>query len=277
MRNTLFVAVALTTFASFTPAASAGRGGSYANIQNAINSGSQDAIIAELERSERLICDACIAPVLDLLNDPRYAVREAASWWFARRPAMKLQLMTQASDDLQSTDSQTVRDAADLVGTFRLPAAIPWLAADVGRTDLSSEARVAIVRALGTIGSAHANDAITAAMADSDADVRLQALDSWISIRYQQGATPAVDLVGDTDARVRAKAAGVCGTLREAGCRAGLEAQLSTDSEPTVRRNAAWALGRIGDQASRAALEAAENDPSPLVRLTAKAALQELH
>jgi HEAT repeat protein len=113
-------------------------------------------------------------------------------------------------------------------------------------------------------------------MTDPDADVKVEALSSWILIRQQQGAAPAIDLIGDTDARVRAKAAGVCGSLREAGCRVALEAQLATDSEPTVRRNAAWALGRIGDSASKPALVAAENDPSDLVRLTAKAAASAL-
>src|SRR5262245_49069663 len=110
IRTQLLVAsVALVAFAG---TATAGRGGSAANIQNAINSTSQDAIIAELERAERLVCDACIAPVMSLLDDSRYEVREAAAWWFARRPVMKVALAQQATADLAGSDSEMARNAA---------------------------------------------------------------------------------------------------------------------------------------------------------------------
>jgi HEAT repeat protein len=270
----LLAAVAITGFAA---TASAGRGGSYAHIENAISTGGSDAIIAELERAERLPCDACIAPVLGLLDDDRYEVREAAAWWFARRPVMKVALRDQATSDIQGNDSRVARNAADILGTFREPTAIPVLAAAVSRTDLSAEARQHAVRALGTIGNLQGDAGIETAFGDSDASVRFEALDAWLNIRGQHGAAAAVDLIGDSDASVRAKAAAVIGDKREASARVALEAQLATDSDPAVRRNAAWALGRIGDQASRPALEAAANDPSSLVRMTAKAAIYGLH
>jgi HEAT repeat protein len=256
--------------------ASAGRGGSAAKIRDAINSTSTDAIIAELERAERLICDACIAPVMDLLDDDRYEVREAAAWWFARRPVMKAMLTERSVDDLAGTDSRLARNAADVLGTFRHPVAIDALSAAVTRTDLSAEARQHIVRALGTIGHRDANPAIEAAMTDTDASVRAEALLAWAAIRGQSGAAPAVALVSDADATVRSKAAAVVGELREASARTALEAQLASDEDAVVRRNAAWALGRIGDDASRSALEAAVDDPSPLVRMTARAAIYKL-
>jgi len=270
----LLVAAALTL--AFTGVASAGRGGSAAKIQNAINTTSTDAIIAELERAERLICDACTAPVLDLLDDDRYAVREAAAWWFARRPVMKAALTRRSTDDLAGTDSRLARNAADILGTFRHPDAIPALSAAVTRTDLSAEARQHIVRALGTIGHRDANPAIEAALGDDDAAVRAEALVAWVGIRGQAGAAPVVALISDTDATVRAKATAVVGELREASARAALEAQLASDEDPVVRRNAAWALGRIGDAASRSVLETAVDDSSPLVRMTARAAIYKL-
>ena len=49
------------------------------------------------------------------------------------------------------------------------------------------------------------------------------------------------------------------------------------DADATVRRNAAWALGKLGAEGSRTALTRAANDASGLVRLTAKASLNQLH
>jgi HEAT repeat protein len=258
-----------------TTEAEAGRGGSNSRIVNAINSGSTDAIIAELERAERLICGACIETVMPLLDDDRYAVREAAAWWFARRPAQKQELHDRAVADLAGNDSVKARNAADILGTFRHPAGIAALSAAAARTALSAEARAHAVQALGTIGHRSANAAIEAAMSDADAGVRLAAARAWIEIRGQAGAAPVVALVADADTQVRRKATAVLGQLRESAGRVALEAQLA-DADPVVRRNAAWALGRIGDAASREALEAATTDPSPLVRATAKAAIRQL-
>lgn len=256
--------------------AQAGRGGSAARIQNAINTRSTDAIIAEIERSERLICDACIAPVMGLLDDDRYEVREAAAWWFARRPVLKNALRDQSLADLAGADSRMARNAADVLGTFRHPEAVDALSAAAVRTDLTAEARAHAVRALGTIGVLAGDDALEAAMGDTDATVRFEALTAWIGIRGQTEAGAAVTLIADADATVRAKAAAVVGELRDAAGRVALEQQLASDPSATVRRNAAWALGRIGDAASRAVLETAATDSSSLVRMTAKVAIYQL-
>lgn len=257
--------------------AHAGRGGSHSRIQNAIASGSVDAITAELERAERLICgSSCIEPVMALLDDPRYEVREVAAWWFARRPAQKQELTERSLARLQGNDSIQARNAADILGTFRHPVAIPALSAAAQRQGLSAEARLHAVRALGTIGHRDGNAALRAAMQDASAGVRLEAVSAWLEMRHQQDAAPVVGLIADADVHVRRKAAAVAGGLRDAGARLALEAQLAGDEDPAVRRNAAWALGRIGDTASRPALEAATSDASSLVRTTARAALRSL-
>ena len=72
---------------SCTPAF-AGKGGSAALITQAIHSGSTDAIIAEVERTEALMCEDCVTHGDRLTEDNRYAVREVAAWWFAKRPAL---------------------------------------------------------------------------------------------------------------------------------------------------------------------------------------------
>ncbi|HVK73842.1 MAG TPA: HEAT repeat domain-containing protein [Kofleriaceae bacterium] len=273
IRTSHLLAAAVVGLLTFTSTAHAGRGGSAARIQNAVQTGSVDAIIAELERSERLICDACTPSVLDLLDHERYELREAAAWWIARRPALKAQLTERSLADLAGGDARLARNAADVLGTFRHPQAIDALAAAATRTSLGAEARMAAVRALGTIGHLRAKAALTAAMGDADATVRLAAVDAWAKLRHQDGAAPAVALIGDGDAAVRARAAAVVGRYREAGGRAALEAALTGDADPNVRRNAAWALGQLGDAASRPALTAATADASSLVRATAKAAL----
>ncbi len=258
--------------------AEAGRGGSGERIANAVRTGSAKTIIAELERAERLVCGSrCNDVVLPLLDDERYEVREAAAWWFARRPLHKAELTQRSIERLNGDDTVQARNAADILGTFRHPQAIAALTATVGRTDLDPQVRQHAVRALGTIGKQEANGVLALAMTDASAQVRLEALSAWHAIPYQADATPVVALIADDEVKIRRKAAAVAGSVRDATARASLEAQLADDDDPVVRRNAAWALGRIGDRASRSVLETATTDTSPLVRMTAKAALRQLN
>ena len=260
------------TLASGT--ATAGRGGSAARIKDAIRSGSVDAIVAEVERAERLTCPGCVEPLMEALDDSRYEVREVAAWWFARRPVIKAALTAEAITALGQTDAIAARNAADMLGAFRHPQAVPALAAAVANRALSAEARAAAARALGLIGDRGAAG-LTTALADPDASVRWAAVDAWAQIRGQAGAAPVVARLADGDAGVRARAAAVVGTLHEATGRAALETAVTGDADPEVRRNAAWAL-ELGDGASRAALTAATTDSSGLVRRTAQAALGRL-
>src|SRR5690349_4793373 len=107
---TKLTAVALTLCAA--TAANAGKGGSNALIADAVASGSQDAIIAEVERAEGLMCDACIQTVTNLTEDNRYAVREVAAWWFGKRPGLARMMAEQFESDLtNNADSIHVRNA----------------------------------------------------------------------------------------------------------------------------------------------------------------------
>jgi len=272
----LLSAAASLVVVGSTSAAHAGIGGSASRIKNAINGGGTHTIIAEVVRAERLVCGACIEPVMGLLDDSRYDVREVAAWWFSRRPSLKTELTQRSLAYLVGNDSTMVRNAADILGTFRHPVAIPALSTALARTDISVEARVHIAKALGTIGHRDANPALMAAMSSPDSQVRLEAVRSWLDIRGQANAAPVVALVNDSNLEVRRKAAAVVGNLRDASGRAALETRLTSDSDSVVRRNAAWALGRIGDSASRSVLEAATTDTSGLVRRTAKQALRRL-
>ena len=275
--NTLFAAAAIATLTLGTGSvAEAGTGGSTGRIINAYNTGSSTAVIAELERAEGLVCGGCIEAVMTMLDDDRYDVREAAAWWFARRPAQKRELSDRSIAYLYGNDSVQARNAADMLGAFRHPVAIEALSQAATRSDLSAEARAHAVRALGIIAHMDANPALAAAMNDSDATVRLEALTAWLDVRHQPDAAPAVALIDDPDLMVRRKATAVVGGLKDVEARVSLEAVLASDPDPAVRRNAAWALGEIGDPAARPAVQAATEDSSSLVRRTATAALRNL-
>jgi len=276
MNKLLIAAAGALTLAAFSPAATAGTGSNYSAVKSAIDSNGVGAIQGELERAEYLMCPGCVDLVAPLLEDDRYEVREVAAWWFARRASEAKILSEQSIGQLGTGNSTQVRNAADLLGTFRHPVAVPALQSAYARSGLSPEARISVVRALGTIGVAEAVPTLTQAMSDADPGVRYAALDAWIAIRGQTDAEPAVALVSDSSVMVRRKAAGVVGELREATGRLALEAQLASDPDPAVRRNAAWALGRIGDLASREALDAAASDSSSLVRMTARVARRQL-
>ncbi|ACY16212.1 HEAT repeat domain-containing protein [Haliangium ochraceum] len=273
----ILLATAVASVLALSSSALAGRGGSHSRIQNAIISGSAEALISEIERAERLVCSsACIATMMALLEDGRYEVREAAAWWFARRPAQKAELTERSLAFLSGSDSTAARNAADILGAFRHPLAVPALADAAVRQDLSAEARQHAVRSLGLIRATTGKAAVAEAMSDPDASVRLEAAAAWLIMRDQQDAAPVVALLDDDDVLVRRKAAAVAGKLREASARAALESLAVSDEDALVRRHAAWALGQIGDPASRPALESARDDASAIVRGVARAALRDL-
>jgi HEAT repeat protein len=268
------VAVAFVLLAA-TPAF-AGKGGSAGKIAAAVNSGSVDAIVAEVERAEGLVCPDCMGTMLTLLEDNRLAVREVAAWWFAKRPGAKTQLATQFKAELETAGSISVRNAADFLGRVRQFDALPKLRIAIARTDLSAEAKLAIVRAVGYMAHIDGNSVLLTALSDGDATVRAAAVSAWREILGQVDVKPLVAKLGDSDAKVRAAAATVIGVYGEPSARVMLEQLVTTDTDPFVRRNSAWALGRIGSLDSAAALRTASNDSSGIVRGFASAALASL-
>ena len=274
--NTTTKLAAVAFIALLSAPALAGKGGSAGLITQAVASGSTDAIIAEVEKTEGLMCEECVQTVTNLTADNRYAVREVAGWWFAKRPALRDALAEQFEADLETSSSVRVRNAADFLGATVTLTALPQLRAAITHTGLSSDAKLALVRAAKALAHVNGNSILTTAMADSDPAVRAAAVSAWRDILNQKSALPVVGLLGDKDANVRAQAAAVVGGMGEASAREALEGLLS-DSDSFVRRNAAWALGKLGQAASRAALTVASNDSSSIVRGVAQAALAQLH
>ncbi len=267
-------AVALAIAASSAPAV-AGRGGGADAINAAIQSNSTDAIIAEVERAEGLVCGDCVQSVASLLTDSRYEIREVASWWFGKRIGLRNQMIVTMKANLAGSDSNSVRNAADFLGTLRQYDTLP--AMQTAFVKVNSDAKLAIVRAVKRFGTVKGNAVLQTAMADSDPAVRAAAVAAWREVSNQLSAQPVEPLLTDTDAGVRAQAAAVVGALRDGAAVSVLNAMVVNDADSQVRHNAAWALGRIGAQSSRQALTAASQDPSGFVSGVAKSALASLH
>jgi len=257
--------------------ADAGTGGSYQTIQQAIAANSVDSIKAELERTEFLVCAACVDLVTPLIDHSDFRVRTVAAWWLARRGVAK-QVQVNMITRLSQPDSTAALNAADVLGEFHYVSSIPALGAALSNPIFSGAARAEMARALGTIGRPAGTQYLTAALADSDPTVRSASLVALRTISGFRDGSVAAPLCADSDPGVRADAAVTVGMMKYAGGASALVTALG-DPSPTVRKKAAWALGEVGAPASVASgplQNAASNDASPLVRSLAKAALTKL-
>ncbi|HVT10590.1 MAG TPA: HEAT repeat domain-containing protein [Polyangia bacterium] len=271
-------AVASLALAAVVPrAARAGHGGSPAAIQQAIAANSVDAIQAELERAEHLVCAACVDLVMPLVDHPDARVRRVAAWWLARR-AVSSQLQVSMLNRLSQSDSTAARNAADVLGELHTPSSVPALGAALSNPTFSAEARAAMAQALGTIARPACAAPLTSALGDEEPKVRAAALVALRGIPGFRDGSVAAPLVGDGDETVRAEAAVTIATFRYAGGADALVAALS-DPSANVRKKAAWALGAIHAPASvagAALANAASNDSSAAVRSLAHIALTQL-
>jgi HEAT repeat protein len=255
--------------------ARAGRGSSPQAVVTAIASGSADAIKAELERAEHLVCAACVDYVLPLVDSEDAQVRDVAAWWLVRRGVSR-QVFRDMLTRLGQADSTRARNAADVLGSFQLPAAIPGLGAALSNPTFTPEARVAMAHALGAIRRPAAAAPLQAALADPVAAVRAAALAALRGVDGFRDGALAIPLLTDADESVRVQAVFTVADRGTAAAAPTLVALLQSDPSAGVRKRAAWALGQIHASSTVAASalgEAASSDASPLVRSLAHAAL----
>ena len=273
----LAIVASLALAAAVPGIARAGHGGSPAAIQQAIAADSVDAIQAELERAEHLVCAACADLVMPLVDHRDARVRRVAAWWLARR-AVGTQVQVAMLNRLSQSDSTAARNAADVLGEMHTPSSVPALGAALSNPIFSADARAAMAQALGTIGRPACTAHLTAALGDEQPKVRAASLVALRSIPGFRDGSVAAPLVGDTDETVRAEAAVTIATIRYTGAADALVAALG-DPSPNVRKKAAWALGAIHAPASVAGAalsNAATNDSSAAVRSLAHIALTQL-
>ena len=112
--------------------------------------------------------------------------------------------------------------------------------------DADPTVRAKAMAALGKLGKAESARALSMALTDQDALVRVQAARALGRVEGDQ-ATPALGgvLMGDSDPRVRREAARVLGALRSEEARWSLEAA-ALDADQSVRRAVASALAKWG-------------------------------
>src|SRR5262249_48760342 len=158
------------------------------SVMDAIATHNADVIISELERAEKLICAECVPHVMGLLDDPDYRVREAAAWWFSKRPMLKGAVTMQSLARLTGGAAHQAEYAADALGTFRHPSAIPALAGALDR-GYPSSTKVAILRALGTIADPDGEAAVIHGFSDGDAAARQQAAQAYYQLRGHRDGT----------------------------------------------------------------------------------------
>jgi len=274
--------LAVVTFLGISLAAAgsavAGRGASPASIQRAIASGSSDAIKAELERAEHLVCFSCVDMVRPLIDNQDQGIRQVAAWWLARRTAagtVRVDMLTR----LSQPDSIAARNAADVLGEFHYVSSIPALSAALTNPVYSGEARAHMASALGRINRPAVVAPLTAALGDGDTQVKVAAMKALQSIAGLRDGSAVSPLLADANLGVRAEAATTLGMFHDANSVAALVTALQNDASPIVRKNAAWALGEVHASSSVAgpALQtAAASDASPFVRSLATAALTRL-
>jgi HEAT repeat protein/beta-lactamase regulating signal transducer with metallopeptidase domain len=117
--------------------------------------------------------------------------------------------------------------------------------------------------------------ALTAALKDTDKDVRETALQALVRLRDPGSFDPLVQALSDTAPDVRQQAAFGLGQLRDRRAVDPLTRALK-DANGDVREQAAFALGQIRDRTAVPALAAALKDPDDDVREQAVFALGQL-
>lgn len=246
-------------------------------IKSVAASGSMMAIWETLEHGERVECLDCIPSVEPLLYDANPRTREIAAWWLRRRmfgvfgkgEVYERTLQTLAND----TDPKRRTNAAYALGEFLAAPGIEACAAAIDR-DGDPNVRAAAASALGRLND-DGRGALSKALGDADARVKLSALASAGRVNTFTDIQGVARLSGDGDAKVRRKSAELLGSMRAKDAVDGLIA-LTRDADAGVRASAAHSLGQIHDGRARPALEALQGDADGLVRDQAKMALRRL-
>jgi HEAT repeat protein/beta-lactamase regulating signal transducer with metallopeptidase domain len=118
-------------------------------------------------------------------------------------------------------------------------------------------------------------DPLVQALSDMSADVREQAAAGLGQLRDRRAVQPLTNALKDQNADVREQAAFALGQLRDRAAVPGLTAALK-DSDDDVREQAVFALGQLRDPASVEGLISAVRDAKPNVREQAVFALGQL-
>lgn len=240
---------------------------------------SMSAIWEALETGEKVECLDCIPSVAPLMYDADPRTREIAAWWLRRRifgvfgPG---EVYEQTLNTLASDPNPRQRAyAAEAIGEFLAAPGVDAVASAIER-DADPTVRAAAASALGRLND-DGRGALSKALGDVDARVKLSALGSATRVNAFADVTAVAKLLGDADATVRRRATEALGALNAKDAVDGLVALAKNDPDPNVRNAACHTLGALGDARARAVLEdLAKTDVDQLVRGQAAIALRRL-
>ncbi len=248
-------------------------------IKSVAASGSMMAIWETLEHGEKVECVDCIPSVEPLLYDANPRTREIAAWWLRRRvfgvwgPGEVYQrtIQTLANDP----DPKRRANAAYALGELLAQPGVDACAAAINR-DGDPTVRAAAASALGRLNDT-GNGALSQALGDVDARVKLAALTSAGRINTFVDKAAVAKLVSDGDANVRRRSIELLGELRAGDAVDGIISLAQNDPDANVRNAACHTLGALHDPKARAVLQdIANRDQNPLVRDQAAIALRRL-
>ena len=302
---TASIALSVAALVSVSSAADApdtthtGRSSVYGNLKNASleavsspsamlslikapDSAAPTAIWSMLEHGERVECLDCVPYVSKLLYTSNAKTREISAWWLRRRifgvfgkGEVYEQTINTVNDRKASELSRTY--AANALGEFLEGAGIAPVAKAL-LSDSSPMVRMAAANALVRLNNQGPSSELSVALADEDEGVRLAALNGVTHINVFSNIDRVVNLISDSSALVRRRAAQTLGTLKNGDAVVGLIALTSVENEANagVRAAAVWALGQIADVQALDAVLAAQNDDDSGVRDAARIALRRL-
>ncbi len=193
------------------------------------------------------------------------AVMQAVEW--AGAPAVAALERALAAPD---EDDRVRRRISDLLARFG-PAAEEHALAAVHAA--SPTRRLVATRALASITSPRAEEALIERLADPDADVRRAAAAALGQLGTPKALSALTRLLTDRDPQLRIVVAGALGASGEGTALAGL-LRLLEDEDAQVRAAAVAALSVLGGERAIEAIQTRRDDPDPWVRNAVIQALQ---
>jgi HEAT repeat protein/beta-lactamase regulating signal transducer with metallopeptidase domain len=173
--------------------------------------------------------------------------------------------------NLQS-ERENTRSAKDAQGKAD-PRTVAALTAALKDTD--KDVRETALHALVQLRDPSVFDPLIQALSDSSADVREQAAFGLGQLRDRRAVDPLINALKDQNADVRQQAAFALGQIRDRAAVAGLSGALK-DANDDVREQAVFALGQIRDPSSVDAITIAVRDTKADVRQQAVFALGQI-
>lgn len=210
-----------------------------------------------------------------------------------------------AIEKLKTGGKDAKRQAADLLGQSRDPAAIPHLMKALG--DPNADVRLTVIESLGMlrareavgklsdilskdtdprlrhsaaislayIGDPAAGPALTGALKDAHPGVRYAAVQAIGAVKYAAAEDTLIKLLQDSDGNMRRSAVSALGELRSAKAVGGLKRALE-DKDKHVKLAAIQALGEIGNTSAAGDLRKSLEDPDDEIKMAAALALAKM-